>query len=959
MSLKPDFSNMTKEEIADYYEKKLSEQAAAQNKIIMALRKENSEISADKEQEIKAQNKIIEAQKKEIEVINSDREKLTQHNKNFSDLIRNILSNIKERHLICNKLLKEEAIPSVDEANIKELNSYFENFMSTVLNALETLHLHQTRALNLGNSEKNTGGSPDYSADDEAQREGAAALDSAGEAELSDTDQADFIEQSESVVQKDRNGKKRKETPSLDNETVKDFLISNCSNQVKDNVSQEADVTALVIDEFQRSQSQDLEKAKATTPEKRFVSLCNSERVAGIITNAGKTTITMECPSCHKQGSFKINGKKKRINSTLTLTGGFGSLGTVLSSVHLATCPYCGENFEINPATLTDVSLTVSNEDDLDRGETQPEQGLDDAETKEKRGVNTVRNTQSALESDFSEVQKSGVDKAENYPDKASDETGYTQETTQNHAGNVSEQKYRKEIFNKIKNSENRTQTDCLVSGNLLQEDHSTLPVIDPTNFNAYVFGMTPAFSKSRMSVALLTACGTIFAQLGAPKNRAFNFFEGNGFPMTREHLTGCINAFARAYLHPVCKQIRKEIILNCPAVVMDESTLLVRETATRKQAMKKGRKSQIWVLSTNWTSEYKGSWYCVSENRSKQNVIDILGDELKSENSPLKYLISDGYAGYDSAIKVLNEQGVTLKSCRCYAHARRPLHYYLKNTGLLKIYNNYLLPTGAKFSDFNENLKKYRATKKGEKLSDSAAELLTIYWMINALFVIDSTVVKKHKFACTTEEFKKDLIEVRRKMSSKIVDAIFDSVRLYIAARPDIVLSKINSAGEVVFNQKNTKSESRALIYLLNFEEDLRRFLESTDIELTSSKAERQLKLGIIARKSFNWLSSEDGAHAFADYQTIINSCILNEVPAQHYMEWLVANIKWRMNKKRIEGHDDPTFFQMPGRRKMVGSEETISMYDSRNNIGYDKIDVTGLTPYDYRKCLEKGLGI
>lgn len=170
---------------------------------------------------------------------------------------------------------------------------------------------------------------------------------------------------------------------------------------------------------------------------------------------------------------------------------------------------------------------------------------------------------------------------------------------------------------------------------------------------------------------------------------------------------------------------------------------------------------------------------------------------------------------------------------------------------------------------------------------------------MINALFVIDSTVVKKHQFACTTEEFKKELLEVRCKMSSKIVDAIFDSVRLYIAARPDIVLSKINSAGKVVFNQKNTKSESRALIYQLNFEEDLRRFIESTDIELTSSKAERQLKLGIIARKSLNWLSSEDGAHAFADYQTIINSCILNEVPAQHYMEWLVAIIKWRMNKK------------------------------------------------------------
>ena len=64
-------------------------------------------------------------------------------------------------------------------------------------------------------------------------------------------------------------------------------------------------------------------------------------------------------------------------------------------------------------------------------------------------------------------------------------------------------------------------------------------------------------------------------------------------------------------------------------------------------------------------------------------------------------------------------------------------------------------------------------------------------------------------------------------------------------------------------------------------------------------------------------------------------------------------------MNKLRCEGHDDPTFFTMPGKKKIMDTGEILPMYSDRNRIGYDKVDVRGLTPYDYRKYLEKGLKI
>ena len=81
------------------------------------------------------------------------------------------------------------------------------------------------------------------------------------------------------------------------------------------------------------------------------------------------------------------------------------------------------------------------------------------------------------------------------------------------------------------------------------------------------------------------------------------------------------------------------------------------------------------------------------------------------------------------------------IQSARCWAHARRPLFLLLQNEGLIEIYNKYLLPKGSVFTDFEANLDKYMKDPKDRALTDRDRTLLVIFYLINMLFVIDSTV--------------------------------------------------------------------------------------------------------------------------------------------------------------------------------------------------------------------------
>ena len=227
-----DFSSISKEEIAAYYERKMQQQAENQTKIIQNLRGEltrsneklqNKENALNQSKEplasvkdalnntesrlkitlnqLDTTNEKLESTKNKLKTTNAELEKTSaelERNKvdkaelnnlkkyvtGFKDLLTNILDNVKERHYDYFDCLKDENIPSVDLYNLKSLNIYFEGLFNTLLNTLPAYHAHRDVALSLGTSEKTkkvqaVPADEDFSTDIEAQKNGANELESA------------------------------------------------------------------------------------------------------------------------------------------------------------------------------------------------------------------------------------------------------------------------------------------------------------------------------------------------------------------------------------------------------------------------------------------------------------------------------------------------------------------------------------------------------------------------------------------------------------------------------------------------------------------------------------------------------------------------------------------------------------------------------------------------------------
>ena len=898
------------------------------------LSDEKQKLSDEKQKLSDEKQELIEDKVKLKETIT----RLKNFKQNASDLIRNVVDNIKRFYFVFKEQGLKENIPEFDEYNILEMNMFLEDKITTLLNAAKTCLEHEKAALNEPRSEstKHSKGnkSQDNSADITAGVDGAHELENAVTVEIQNNDQSDFDEAASSVTLKaDTSATNTDKGEELTKTEIQDAVLSGCSSQerlsIEQNLSKGTKVLSLNIKNDLSSVNDSNRKRKI----EHFITINDSEQIAGVICNEQEIHFRTYCDDCGEVMDFVLNTKAKRINTVLTASGSLANIKTILSKVHIANCKKCGKEIEINPATLSDFKVVKDNQNER--------------WALNEREINEQETVQTALESVFSNSDDQAPTKEKSNDKRKS----YKQEDKQR-------QLNRKDIYNSIVKSEDTHEISCNLKHDLIDAGVGLLPVINPYTFDAEAFGTTPAFKKSVMSVSLLSSCGTLFTQLGAPKNRIFNFYEGNGLPLTREQLTGGINAFARAFLHNVATNIHDDILNNSKAVVCDESTLLCREISHKKKANNGTSKSQIWVMTSSFTSPVKAAWYTVSKSRTAQNVVDILKEGVKKD-CLLRYVISDGYSGYDCGIKTLEEiTGCKLYSARCWTHGRRALFKLLQNTWLLRIYENELLPAGESFCNFEQNLKNYRASKAGKNLTDNDAALLTIFYLINSLFVIDSEVIRAHKFVCDTEEFKQDLLKARQQKSAKIVDLIFDSIRRYIADNPEIMSVKKTKQGEYRFFRNRKYPESGALIYLLKFEKALKEFTCSPDVELSSSAAERALKLGICTRHACMFIQSEDGAHAFADYQTIVNTCNLNRVPVQPYLMWLTANIRLRLLELQEQGRDDSTFFRMPHRNPSKDKDGNVigilDMYDKSNVYCYDKIVTKGLAPYDYRRYLQ-----
>ncbi|MGN0903355.1 MAG: transposase [Succinivibrio sp.] len=969
-----DIKKMSPEEIKAYIEQVKSDtdvQLRSKDQVIRNIRAENTRIIKKSEQKLSELNKHFESKelelskvKESLDIAKSDNRKLSSLNLNLKTLIENQIKYIQDNNAFLRRFISDESISKLDIHNLKETNEILQNLLSNVASGVIAISYHEDRSLGLGNgSEKSNPGDDKslYSDDIKAQAEGVEELSKAEEIAVSDCDSEDERIASDNCTVKFGNRTEQncstKNNSKVSAADLSKLMHEQLSVDSKKSITQSSIGCKLESSiELLKSRGKELEGVNdavkncncRNSERQRIVSVNKSATVAGIVSVKRQDTIRMYCKFCERIENFTVL-KNARYNEIKVTEGANGALKTYIAAVPLAQCPSCKATCEINPAIWSDFITT--------KGETVSPELVDKTIVED---LASSAATTASIDT-FIDAQRDGQGTEDKNSTKGIDKP----ETRTIHEINRLRRLHdRRECFNSIKTSD-KSQSKTVELESVMIKGSYDLPVIDPARFDAETYSLSATFVKSKLSTSLIAGIGTLVSQLGSPKNRAHLYYEGNGLEVTVEQMTHAVNAFSRAFLYPVCKIIKKDIIELSPVWIMDESTILCRETAKRKTAMGKGRKSQIWTLTSGWTSKVKAAWYAVTEGRCADNVVDILKEG--KERSELKYLLSDGYKGYDRGIQVLNDtHAMKLTSCRCLCHARRPLWRILDAKGLIKVYNNYLLPKGSGLTEFSDNLQKYiKKHPKGSKsLSDIDTALLTMFFMINSLFAVDSSIVQKHNYDYQSAEFKTELLKVRQAVSRPIIESLYDVLRLLIAQHPEIVEARINCKGDIKIYKTRGAIESGALIYLLNFEEELKKFTESADIELSSNAAERALKSGIMARKSFMFLQSEDGGHAFACYQTIVNTCALNGVPVQPYLIWLVANIK-----KRISDNDEilkefwkEGIYEMPCRKKitdpntgkLIGSK---SMFDEENTYAYDKVDVRGLTPYDYRKYIEQSL--
>ena len=679
-----------------------------------------------------------------------------------------------------------------------------------------------------------------------------------------------------------------------------------------------------------------------------------ADNVIGV--NKDERYIDAYCSACNKVHSLKLVNKVQRVNEVLTNKN--GRIGKALLYINTAKCELTGKEVEINPVTFTDFDHVNNN---LHKHDTELLNDVSDTVTERLTQKDSEQLYEHISESDKAQA-KAVLEMEKSFSELVSEQGSQTVSAA--HSDKRGEVRVaRKTEANEIVKSPLAVIHKTKYSSHLITDDDGN-EVISPNYVVQNDGAELPVFLKSCCSVGVIVDCACWFSFLSATKSKICKFLEGCGFDLGKGGLIALLNGFSRAYLNPVTKQIRLDMLTKCNSVLMDETTLKVREyTKDYDKA-----NSYVWGMTTGFTESINAAWFKVSPNRSFTNVIDILSDDNISVQ--LKNLTADGFSGYDKGIEELyKNKNIKISLTRCFTHNRRLYHEFLENAGLLEVYRQRLLPNNAKFTDFNQNLIKYKNSEIEKinsdtnpnkeaslKLLDVRCSMLTIYYLINTLYVIDSKVIKSFNYNCNSEEFIAALSNARKQYSAKIVDAIFDSIKQLLITEPSLLKIRYNKkTDKMTFRQNRLRNESKALMYSLKFEKQLRLFVDDSTIELSQSAAERIMRTVVCSKQNgFEFIDSADGAKAFSDYMTIINTCMLNRVPVREYMLWLVANIKLRMQKLVASGYTDDTMYKIPTKKKMKdekpGEYYTVDMYDKENHIAYDRLDMKGLTPYDYK---------
>ena len=264
-------------------------------------------------------------------------------------------------------------------------------------------------------------------------------------------------------------------------------------------------------------------------------------------------------------------------------------------------------------------------------------------------------------------------------------------------------------------------------------------------------------------------------------------------------------------FLSPVYEKIKAEILA---AIVLqaDETT----------HKMLEGDETYNWYL---WG--FFSLTACYFETHNTRSG-DVAYNFLKI--SAAQYLVTDGYAGYGKAIKMVKKEfDRDVTEVHCNAHAYR----YFEEAGV---------------------------TWKEE-----SEHFLAIYGDIYKL----EKHRKEHEDRLTPEE----QLELRKQMIP-----LFDQIKTDCEEQKEKVMPK--------------SLIKKAITYFLNHYKGLTECTTNINIPLDNNLAEREIRSPVVGRKTWYGTHSKRGAKTSATLFSIVQSCKLNNVNPRSYFPWVVKQI-------------------------------------------------------------------
>ena len=196
-------------------------------------------------------------------------------------------------------------------------------------------------------------------------------------------------------------------------------------------------------------------------------------------------------------------------------------------------------------------------------------------------------------------------------------------------------------------------------------------------------------------------------------------------------------------------------------------------------------------------------------------------------------YLVCDGYAGYDC----LTKQGITIQ--RCMVHARR---YF---NDVLKVLDN-----------------------EKERTKSPAYKVLNL---MSKLFKYEDDFKKKSLTAS----------QIVKQRNSSVYQSVIKELNNYIDS----------------IDIDNNELLSRAVNYYNNNKKELYTYLDYGYLDISNNLAERVVKPFVIARKSFLFCKTADGAVTTGKLFSIVQTARANGLKSEEYLAYVIRNI----NKKDI----------------------------------------------------------